>query len=275
MLEEDLQFFISHQGILSTMVITNYCVKKLYPHPQESQKSMHGLRITGSYFFSLCICFVIIPVILYSASYLPITLPGDHHNLDEIRRYQVNMFNYHSQLTDDHTWASPAYSWPLIKKPLLEYRNMNLPSSVTSIMYVMGNPAVFWFGIICTFAAIWISISKKDKRAVPFLVAFAFQYLPWFRVSRCIFIYHFFTSVPFLILCIVYVLSFWREEFPQIVRRDLGSDDAGRITYLSSNIFIYGYLAITLAFFILLYPAISGMEVPTSYLDLVRWLNVR
>lgn len=222
------------------------------------------------------IFFVIIPILIYTSSYLPIiTLPGEHHNLEEVWRYQVNMYDYHAHLDADHDFASPAYSWPLIKKPLLEYRDMSLSYDRTSLMYVMGNPAVFWFGIICTFAAIWISISKKDKRAVPFLVAFAFQYLPWFRVSRCIFIYHFFTSVPFLILCIVYVLSFWREEFPQIVRRDFGSDDAGRITYLSSNIFIYGYLAITLAFFILLYPAISGMEVPTSYLDLVRWLNVR
>jgi|BioPla2DNA2_1021312.scaffolds.fasta_scaffold20327_1 dolichyl-phosphate-mannose-protein mannosyltransferase len=222
------------------------------------------------------IFFVIIPVIIYTASYLPIiTLPGENHNLEEVWRYQVNMYDYHSQLTDDHDFASPAYSWPLIKKPLLEYRNMSLPPNRTSLMYVMGNPTIFWFGIICTIAAILISISKKDKRAVPFLVAFAFQYLPWFRIDRCIFIYHFFTSVPFLILCIVYVLNFLREDLPQIVVRDFGSKSAGLITYKLSTIFIYSYLAITLAMFIFLYPAISGFEVPTSYLKYVEWINVR
>ena len=185
------------------------------------------------------------------------------------------MYDYHAHLDADHDFASPAYSWPLIKKPLLEYRNTSLPVNRTSLMYVLGNPAVFWFGIICTLAAILISIAKKDKRAVPFLVAFAFQYLPWFRVSRCIFIYHFFTSVPFLILCIVYVLNFLREEFPQVVERDFGSKYAGEITFLASKVFTYSYLVITLALFILLYPAISGMELPTSYLDLVRWINVR
>jgi len=222
------------------------------------------------------IFFVIIPIIIYTASYLPIiTLPGEHHNLEEVWRYQVNMYDYHAHLDADHDFASPAYSWPLIKKPLLEYRNTSLPVNRTSLMYVLGNPAVFWFEIICTLAAILISIAKKDKRAVPFLVAFAFQYLPWFRVSRCIFIYHFFTSVPFLILCIVYVLNFLREEFPQVVERDFGSKYAGEITFLASKVFTYSYLVITLALFILLYPAISGMEVPTSYLDLVRWINVR
>lgn len=222
------------------------------------------------------IFFVIIPIIIYTASYLPIiTLPGEHHNLGEVWRYQVNMFNYHANLTDSHPFESLAYTWPLIRKPLLEYRNMSLPANRTSLMYVLGNPAVFWFGIICTFAAILISITRKDKRAVPFLVAFAFQYLPWFRVSRCIFIYHFFTSVPFLILCIVYVLNFLMEEFPRIVERDFGSKYAGEITYWVSNIFTYSYLVITLALFILLYPAISGMEVPTSYLKLVEWINVR
>jgi len=222
------------------------------------------------------IFFVIIPLLIYTASYLPIiTLPGDGHDLGEVWRYQVNMFNYHANLTDSHPFESPAYSWPLITKPLLEYRNTSLPANRTSLMYVMGNPAVFWFGIVCTFVAIFISISKKDKRAVPFLVAFAFQYLPWFRVSRCIFIYHFFTSVPFLILCIVYVLNFLREDFPQIVTRDFGSQSAGVTAYKLSNVIIYCYLAITLALFILLYPAISGMEVPTSYLKYVEWINVR
>lgn len=221
------------------------------------------------------IFFVIIPIILYTASYLPIiTLPGEGHDLGEVWRYQVNMYDYHSQLKDDHAFASPAYSWPLIKKPLLEYRNMSLPPNRTSLMYVMGNPAIFWFGIVCAFAVILISIAKKDKRAVPFLVAFAFQYLPWFRIDRCIFIYHFFTSVPFLILCIVYVLNFLREDLPQIVARDFGSKSAGQTAYLLSTIFIYSYLAITLAMFIFLYPAISGFEVPTSYLKYVKWINV-
>ncbi|HOQ00383.1 MAG TPA: glycosyltransferase family 39 protein [Acetivibrio clariflavus] len=220
--------------------------------------------------------FVIIPILIYTASYLPIiTLPGNGHNLGEVWRYQVNMYNYHANLTDSHPFESPAYSWPLIQKPLLEYRNTNLPYGRTSLMYVMGNPAVFWFGIVCVFVAIIISIVKKDKRAVPFLVAFAFQYLPWFRVSRCIFIYHFFTSVPFLILCIVYVLNFLREDLPQIVTRDFGSQSAGENAYRFSNVFICLYLAITLALFILLYPAISGMEVPSSYLEYVKWINVR
>ncbi len=219
--------------------------------------------------------FVIIPVILYTASYLPIiTLPGEHHNLGEVLESQKYMYNYHSGLTDPHTWASPAYSWPLIKKPLLEYRNLNLPSSITSIMYVMGNPAIFWFGIVCVFAALLISIIKKDKRAVPFLVAFAFQYLPWFRVTRCIFIYHFFTSVPFLILSIVYVLNFLKEDFPKIVGRDFGSKGAEITTYKLSTAFIYSYLVLALVLFIFLYPVISGMEIPTEYLKWYRWINV-
>lgn len=219
--------------------------------------------------------FVAIPIIIYVSSYLPIiTLPGDNHNLKEVWQYQVNMYDYHSKLTADHDFASPAWSWPLIKKPLLEYRDTGLPANRTSIMYVMGNPAVFWFGIVCVFAVILIALIKKDKRAVPILVAFAFQYLPWFRVSRCIFIYHFFTSVPFMILCIVYVLNFLKEDFPKIVGRDFGSKGAESTAYSVSTSFIYIYLLITLAFFILLYPAISGMVVPSSYLNWVRWLHV-
>ena len=42
---------------------------------------------------------------------------------------------------------------------------------------------------------------------VVIFVAFAMQFCPWMLVDRCTFIYHFFTSVPFIILMIVYCMS--------------------------------------------------------------------
>ncbi|NLP14677.1 MAG: phospholipid carrier-dependent glycosyltransferase [Clostridium sp.] len=226
---------------------------------------------------SLCcvIFFVVIPVLIYVASYLPIiTLPGDNYNLGYVWENTKGMFGYHSGLVDDHPYASPAYSWPLISKPLAEYFGTNLPPGKISKMYVLGNPAVFWFGIICVFFAIAMAIIKKDKRLLPIVVAFAFQYLPWFMVSRCVFIYHFFTSVPFLILCIVYVLYYLCEYLPEDVGKAYGSKIAAINTYKASQAFVYIYLLINVLLFILFYPAISGMVVDSSYIKLVNWLGI-
>ena len=227
-----------------------------------------------------CLCcivfFVVIPVLIYVASYLPIiTLPGDNYDIGYVWENTKGMFDYHSGLEDDHPYASPAYSWPLILKPLAEYFGSNLPAGKVSKMYVLGNPAVFWFGIICVFFAIAMAISKKDKRLVPIVVAFAFQYLPWFMVSRCVFIYHFFTSVPFLILCIVYVLYYLCEHMPE----DIGKFSKNKMAAINakkvSQTFVYVYLLINVLLFILFYPAISGLVVDESYIKLVSWLGIR
>ena len=39
------------------------------------------------------------------------------------------------------------------------------------------------------------------------------QILPWVFVTRCVFIYHFFASVPFIIIMIVYAFKDMEERF--------------------------------------------------------------
>ena len=41
--------------------------------------------------------------------------------------------------------------------------------------------------------------------AVFLLVGYLAEYMPWMGVKRLVFIYHYFTSVPFLVLMITYV----------------------------------------------------------------------
>ncbi len=226
---------------------------------------------------SLCciVLFVVIPIIIYSSTYLPIiTLPGPGHDLGEIWRYQVNMLRYHSELIDPHPYQSPAYSWPFVKQPLYEYKGINIPAGKISIMYVLGNPAVFWIGIFCIFIAAVLALYKNDKRAVPLLVAFAFQYVPWFFIKRCIFIYHFFTATPFMMLCTVFVLYYFREHFPKYMGKMYMSSNLEKSMQETSKVLTYSYLVIVALLFVLFYPAISGMVVDESYLNLVSWMKI-
>ncbi len=80
-------------------------------------------------------------------------------------------------------------------------------------------------------------------------VAIAFQYLPWFGVSRIVFIYHFFSTVPFMILSIVYVIKALLEKYPEMKR------------------LVYYYLALVLVLFVMFYPVLSGLEVPRWYVE--------
>lgn len=225
---------------------------------------------------SCFVFFVIIPALIYIMSYLPIiTLPGPSHNFEEILRYQKNMYSYHADLEDGHPYASTAVTWPWVKQPLYEYKGTNIPAGKVSVMWVLGNPAVFWIGFICVFVAFIVGLFKSDKRVVPFLVAFTFQYLPWFFIDRCLFIYHFFTAIPFMMLCTVFVLYHMKESMPIFLGDMFMSKDAVSSVRKAVSVFIIAYLIITAALFVLFYPAMSGLVVDASYIKLVEWLGVR
>lgn len=199
--------------------------------------------------------FVIIPAIIYVLSYIPFMLVhGPGHGLKEVWSLQSHMFNYHSKLVASHSFSSPWYQWPVMYRPTWFYSGRDMPQGITSTIVSMGNPAIWWIGIVTFISSIYIAFKKRDKKIVVVFVAMAFQYLPWILVSRITWIYHFFSSVPFVILTIVYVLKYLMEEY-------------------SAKYSVYIYLGIVLLLFVLFYPAISGMLVPVDYINRLKWFD--
>jgi len=167
------------------------------------------------------------------------------------------MYKYHSKdvLDATHDYGSKWWSWPLMLRPMWFYGSGELPEGLASSIVCMGNPAIWWVGIVAMAAAIVITIVKRDKVMVPVFIAAAFQYVPWIFIDRVVFIYHFFSTVPFLILAIVYVIKFLLEKFPK------------------TRYVIYGYLIIVAVLFIMFYPVLSALVVSRDYVDYVlRWL---
>ncbi|MDP4181046.1 MAG: glycosyltransferase family 39 protein [Bacillota bacterium] len=223
------------------------------------------------------IFFIVIPGIIYVSSYLPIiTLPGPTHNLEEVVRYQKNMYDYHAHLKATHPYQSEPWQWAVDYKPLLEYRDTNLPAGKVSLMYTMGNPIIFWFGLLSVFAIIILGLWKRDKRVFFILVAYAIQYLPWFLENRggCVFIYHYFTAIPFLIMALVYLLKFVHDDVPKLIGKAYMSKGAEETTRLVSKCVVYGFLALVAIFFIWFYPAISGWVMSDKLLQTYKWLHV-
>jgi dolichyl-phosphate-mannose--protein O-mannosyl transferase len=115
-----------------------------------------------------------------------------------------------------------------------------------------GNPAVWWMGVAALIFCIRAQSKKFDKLLLFLFVAYASQYLPWALINRTTYIYHYFPSVPFVILLITYFFKYRYSLKPRVVIL---------------------YLAITLALFILFYPVISGLPIPMAYFDIfLRWM---
>ena len=82
--------------------------------------------------------------------------------------------------------------------------------------------------------------------------AFLFQFGPWIFITRATFIYHYFSSVPFMIFAIVYIIRELLEA--KIMPRAV----------------IAAYLAAVAALFAVYYPVISGLPVERDYSDALR-----
>jgi len=196
------------------------------------------------------------------------------------------MYNYHSGLNAEHGFASRWYEWPLIIKPMWYYSDTTLYNTgqMTSIA-AFGNPAVWWIG---TIAFIWLLVhmfrSKKiDEMQIFILLGFLAQYLPWIPITRSMFIYHYFASIPFIIIMITmmiqkfelkkYNLDDIKTKVNNIIpKRKKIADVLSLILLHRRKILIYTYLVVVIALFVFFYPVIAGMQISSEHGELLKWL---
>ena len=234
----------------------------LFQYYREHKKSGQAMPVFRRFaLITLLWCvlfFIVVPAIIYTLSYVPFMMvPGPGHELGDVATYQAHMYNYHSAVKDDHPFSSTWWQWPLMKTPTWYYNGENLPQEKTSSIVAMGNPAIWWVGIVAVLGTVILAMKKRHGYMFVILTGFAAQYLTWAIVPRdCTFIYHFFGAVPFLILCITYMIKYSEEKFPK------------------ARFFVNGYLTVVLVLFIMFYPVLSGMVVGKTYVaTFLRWLK--
>ena len=144
-----------------------------------------------------------------------------------------------------------------MKRPLWAYNDSNLnDQSICSTISTFGNPAIWWVGAITMLMTLYIAIKRKSVKAMMILVPYFTQLAPWVMVTRCVFIYHYFACVPFMIISIIYVMEYLVEEY--------------HVSYK----FFYGYCVIALVLFVAFYPVISGYTVSKQYVkDYLKWFD--
>ncbi len=207
-------------------------------------------------FFFCCIFFILIPLGLYTLSFLPAGTYTEYSNLlEKAIRCTQNMFRYHSNLTNKHYYGSPFYEWPVIWMPLLAASN-TVGAAKTSAVNYMGNPAIWWPGMLCCLYVLFRWIFRRDRQAGFLSIAYLAQYIPWMLVPRLTFIYHYFPASIMMLLCMGYTISRILCKF----------QEKGRAA-------IVGYLTVAACFFLLFYPVVSGYPFYTEWGLHLRWLK--
>ena len=154
--------------------------------------------------------------------------------------------------TAGHPSSSPWWSWPLDLKPTWFYGH-SYDDRTTAAIYNGGNPVLFWAGIPAMVFAGIMAWRRRSLALVLVVVAFAFQFLPWTRIERATFMYHYFTAVLFAMVALAYAV----DEL--LVRPDWRP---------------YGIAFLSLAAVagILVFPLGSALAMPDWYINAARAL---
>ena len=199
--------------------------------------------------------FIILPIFIYCSLYL--LFPNNRgyytNSISNIIKQQETIYNYHSKLTEKHDFSSPWYSWPISYRPIWYYDN-TINNTKRGSIVAIGNIIIWWMGIISFLYLLIKFIRKKDLNSLYLIVIILSLWLPYIFISRAMFLYHYFSVIPFMMLSIVLM-------FKDIVEK-------------TKKDYIIGiYLSLVITFFIIYYPVITGIVVNSNYINKLRLLK--
>ena len=268
--------------------------------------------------------FVLIPCVIYYLCYIPYLSPTGPVTLSRVIDAQIGMLHYHSTpgLGMDHPFQSPWWQWPFILKPMWFAQDKYEPADYASTIMCMGNPWVYVLGALAMLVVLGVFIARLFKRrfalsidvddqdegmtVLVISIGFLAQYLPWVLVPRSMYMYHYFASVPFIILATMVCLRWLGKTHPAVRYALLGvwivaiealcvSQFAWPLwpMLLADGLYALavvwdrktarkplatyglpvGYVLFAAAFFVMFFPYASGWLTSTEWLDAMKWFS--
>ena len=103
---------------------------------------------------------------------------------------------------------------------------------------------------------LYLVFAKKDRKAAFLSVGYLSQYAPWFKVTRVVFIYHYFPSVPFVTVMVGYSMYRLVKKYPKAKK------------------YAYIYAALAVGLFAMFYPVLSGTPTTVHYVKTyLKWFE--
>lgn len=235
---------------VACVIVTAYAYERGRPGTGGPLDLLAGRGRNAAFLF---LSFAVIPLAIYLGAYLPWyggpTAPYGW-SLWELTQ---QMYWYHSSLTSPHCAGAPWWAWPLDLKPTYWYFGASAGGS-NGYIYDAGNILLFWAALPATAIVAGLAIRTRSGSLAVLTLALLTQIVAWIPISRVLFFYHFFTALPFYLLCLSVVLALLWER-----RRML----------------VLGFVAAAAVVFLAFYPYVSGVPVPgtlgAAYQILPTW----
>lgn len=233
---------------------------------REREDDRPALAVLRSETASLAVWFVIVPLVVYSFTYIG-RLPGPDDGCPERDGIWVNrlweqqkcMLGFHKNLESDHSYQSPAWSWLLLKRPVSYYFETD-PNGDYKEVFAAGSPFVWWVSLLAMMFIGFRWLRRRDPRGPEgvILAGFVFTYAPWliaelFSDRSAVFLFYLLPTIPFMCLALAFVGS-----------------SIGRSWEAKAAIGIF--LAAALGFFVFYYPLLTKVPIPQKEWDRRIWV---
>ena len=191
--------------------------------------------------------------------------------LESLWLYHVAMYKSTAGIVSGHSYASPAWQWPLLWRPTgVYYHNdargvdgCTAPSGCVDVISTMPNPLIWYAGVAAVLYLAYRFVVVRDWRYALVLTGLAVTYVPWlFLPQRTIFQFYTVLILPFMLLALTFAL------------KDIaGSPSADSYRRLTGQRLVLVFLGVALALSAFWYPVISAMTVPYDFWHLHMWLD--
>jgi Gpi18-like mannosyltransferase len=158
---------------------------------------------------------LVIPVAVYVVSYIPWAMVEQHqivagwppgHDGQTLAQLTGDMYRYHNTLSVPHPASSPWWAWPFDFKPVWFYEQ-GFAGGTSASIYDAGNLVAWWLSIPAMGFVAWQAFKRRSAALALLAIGFAAQWLSWSRIDRAAFQYHYYTSLPFILIGLAYFLA--------------------------------------------------------------------
>jgi dolichyl-phosphate-mannose-protein mannosyltransferase len=196
--------------------------------------------------------FALVPLVVYVLPWIPWWASRDF-SFGELIGHHGDMASYHFGLDTVkesgepiHPYMSRAWTWLLLIRPVA-YHWQGDPNCCEEILGI-GSPALFWGALLVIPYLLLVWISRREWQAGAILLPILFQLLPWFLVSRPLFMFYMTPVAPLLALAMIQPL------------RDLARSRLDRRLAIAGVAIVVGVCVAMFAFF---WPVLSAS--PLTY----------
>ena len=226
------------------------------------ERIRHAVRTDGA---ALLIALVIAPPLVYTASYIGtveasvFTWPWEHGSWPRRFVYtQLTMLRDHVNNRDVNANMSPAWSWPLVRRPVIYLAQEATPGRYREIK-AMGSPLVWWTSLAALGYLIFTIVRRRrpNDAAIVVVTGFALLYFPLLAVNikrSFTFLYYLLPAVPFMCLAVGAVATEWARS-------------------LAGRVIVAAFALAALLLFAFFYPVLTAAPVSRSEKEAREWFR--